>query len=80
MIVDRNLPMLDGARFLESIRTDSRHRRTPLVLLNAEEEQDERGLDFSLGKPLKLRALIDVMKRVLSELPAEPAAAPLSDA
>lgn len=80
IIVDLNLPMLDGARFVESIRAQGRHRRTPLVVLSDEDGHEDSGIDFSLGKPLKLRMLVDVMKRVLSDAPSAVASGSLPDA
>lgn len=72
MIVDLNMPGLNGYQLIRALRGDARTAQTPIIVLSAlAQEQVEviglfSGADAYLYKPVDLQTLIDTVERVLT--------------
>jgi two-component system chemotaxis response regulator CheY len=71
MVVDINLPKMDGYQVIRSVRTDLALQRLPVIIISSEDkEQDavrayEAGANFYLVKPVSPRDLSE-MARLLT--------------
>jgi DNA-binding response OmpR family regulator len=83
VVLDVNMPRLDGFEVLRRIRTGELAPRTPVLMLTVRtgEEDQVRGLDLGaddyLGKPFSPRTLLARIRALLRRAGAEPRAAPL---
>lgn len=77
VIVDVRMPGLDGYQVVRTIRGDLSAANTPLIILSAFQERDQRltgilsGVDEYLGKPFKPSALASTLERVMRITPEE---------
>jgi two-component system, response regulator len=81
ILLDLNLPKLDGLGFLRQIRADERTRRAPVVILTSSREQQDllRGYDLGANsyvrKPVEFDEFVEAVRQlgvywlVLNELP-----------
>ena len=77
VIVDVRMPGLDGYQVVRTIRGDTETANTPLVILSAYQEPDQRltgllsGVDEYLPKPFKPSELAAALDRVMKITPEE---------
>jgi two-component system chemotaxis response regulator CheY len=71
VIVDINMPIMDGLKLVKHIRSDARHSEVPVVVVTTEgfEETRDRamhlGVDAYLVKPIQAPAVIAKVKELL---------------
>jgi len=70
VLLDLNMPRMNGLELLEAMKGDARFKRIPVVLVTTEgsEEQTQRGLDAGAAayvkKPFRNEELIAVVQRL----------------
>jgi two-component system chemotaxis response regulator CheY len=70
IITDINMPNLDGLGFIERVRSDQRHRATPILVLTTESEPEVKDRARKAGatgwivKPFDPSKLVDAIRRV----------------
>jgi CheY-like chemotaxis protein len=80
VLLDLNMPVMNGIEFLERIKRDARLRRIPTVVLTTSDEQEDKARSFDLGiagymaKSVDYRRFVEVMRSIdmywtVSELP-----------
>ena len=81
IILDLNMPRMNGIDFLKTVKTHAGLKKVPVVVLTTSKAQQDISASFELGaagymvKPLDYRAFIDAVVTIarywqLSELPA----------
>ena len=79
ILLDLNMPRMNGVEFLRIIRADPELRRMPVVVLTSSREEQDRVESFDLGvagymiKPVDYRQFVEVVRAIdfywtLSEL------------
>ncbi len=72
IIVDINMPILDGLKLIKHIRSDAIHQDVPVIIVTTEgaEEDKQRaislGVDLYITKPVQLESLIQQVKQILA--------------
>src|SRR6476661_4301820 len=67
ILLDLNMPRLDGREALRQIKTDSMLRRTPVVILTTSKAEEDiwraydEGANSYVTKPVSFEGLVDVM-------------------
>jgi len=80
ILLDLNMPIMNGIEFLEVVKHDSLLRRIPVVVLTTSREQQDKINSFDLGvagymaKPVDYRQFVEVMRTIdaywtISEVP-----------
>jgi CheY-like chemotaxis protein len=80
ILLDINMPRMNGIEFLRAIKKDPGLKQIPVVMLTTSRAEAERFETFSLGaagymiKPIEYRQFVEVMRAIniywsLSELP-----------
>ncbi len=75
VLLDVNMPVLDGLRFLEQMRMRPEHKSTFAVVVTTESEDGRikdalrRGAQAYLKKPFTLEQLLELLARVTPHLP-----------
>lgn len=80
ILLDLNMPIMNGIEFLEVVKHDDYLRRIPVVVLTTSEEQQDKVNSFNLGvagymaKPVDYRQFVEVMRSIdaywtISEMP-----------
>ena len=80
ILLDLNMPVMNGIEFLQVVKHDALLKRTPVVVLTTSEEQQDKINSFDLGvagymaKPVDYRQFVEVMRSIdaywtISELP-----------
>ena len=80
ILLDLNMPIMNGIEFLQVAKQDAQLRRIPVVVLTTSEEQQDKVNSFDLGvagymaKPVDYRQFVEVMRTIdaywtISELP-----------
>jgi two-component system, response regulator len=84
MLLDLNLPLLDGHEVLRRVRADPRARSLPVVILTASKEEEDISRSYALGanayvrKPVEFGEFMDAAKTLglfwllLNEPPPKP--------
>jgi CheY-like chemotaxis protein len=68
VLLDLNMPVMNGIEFLQSVKSDDRLRRIPTVVLSTSDEQDDRIRSFALGaagymaKSMDYRRFVESMR------------------
>lgn len=80
MLLDLNMPIMNGIEFLQVAKHDDQLKRIPVVVLTTSEEQQDKVNSFNLGvagymaKPVDYRQFVEVMRSIdaywtISEMP-----------
>lgn len=80
ILLDLNMPIMNGIEFLHIVKNDSKLRCIPVVVLTTSEEQQDKVNSFNLGvagymaKPVDYRQFVEVMRSIdaywtISEMP-----------
>jgi CheY-like chemotaxis protein len=80
ILLDLNMPVMNGIEFLEVVKADPQLRRYPVIVLTTSEEQQDKLNSFDLGvagymaKPVDYRQFVEVMRSInlywsISEMP-----------
>ncbi|MBV6323332.1 response regulator [Duganella violaceipulchra] len=80
ILLDLNMPIMNGIEFLQQIKHDASLRRIPVVVLTTSEEQQDKVRSFDLGvagymaKPVDYRRFVEMMRSIdlywtISEMP-----------
>lgn len=80
ILLDLNMPVMNGIEFLHIIKKDEQLRRFPVVVLTTSEEQQDKVNSFNfsvagyMAKPVDYRQFVEVMRSIdlywsISELP-----------
>ena len=68
ILLDLNIPGMDGFEFLETIKADEELKRTPVVVLTTSESDENVDASFGLGaagylvKPVNYKQFVESMK------------------
>lgn len=71
VITDQNMPRLDGIGLTKALKADSRHRRTPILILTTEASADMKAQGKAAGaagwlvKPFEPSKLLEVVRKVI---------------
>ncbi|EMI56782.1 response regulator [Rhodopirellula sallentina] len=49
ILVDWNMPEMDGLEFIKAVRADADHAHTPMIMVTTESEMDRMALAFMAG-------------------------------
>ncbi len=82
ILLDLNMPKMNGIEFLQVIKKDENFRRIPVVVLTTSREEQDKLESFDLGvagymiKPVDYKKFVEVVRTIdlywtLSELPEE---------
>ncbi|GAK57675.1 response regulator receiver protein [Candidatus Vecturithrix granuli] len=82
ILLDLNMPKMNGIEFLQIVKNDKRLKRIPVVVLTTSRNEQDRVESFDLGvagymvKPVDYQQFVDVVKTInlywtLSEFPDE---------
>lgn len=80
ILLDLNMPIMNGIEFLQLVKADPELRRIPVIVLTTSEEQQDKVNSFNLGvagymaKPVDYRRFVEMMRSIdlywtLSEMP-----------
>ncbi len=80
ILLDLNMPIMNGIEFLQIVKQDTLLRRIPVVVLTTSEEQLDKVSSFDLGvagymaKPVDYQQFVEVMRTIdaywtISEVP-----------
>ena len=80
ILLDLNMPIMNGIEFLHVVKCDDYLRRIPVVVLTTSEEQQDKVNSFNMGvagymtKPVDYRQFVEVMRSIdaywtISEMP-----------
>lgn len=80
ILLDLNMPVMNGIEFLRLIKADDQLRRIPVVVLTTSAEQEDKVNSFDLGvagymtKPVDYRQFVEIMRSInsywtISEMP-----------
>ena len=80
ILLDLNMPVMNGIEFLEVVKKDEALRRYPVIVLTTSEEQEDKIKSFNLGvagymaKPVDYRQFVELMRSIdmywtISEMP-----------
>ena len=80
ILLDLNMPIMNGIEFLQVAKNDADLRRIPVVVLTTSEEQQDKVNSFDLGvagymaKPVDYRQFVEVLRSIntywtISEMP-----------
>jgi len=80
ILLDLNMPRMNGLEFLQVVKQDPEFRRIPVVVLTSSREEQDRVESFDLGvagymlKPVDYQQFVEIVRAIdlywtLSELP-----------
>ncbi len=67
VLLDLNLPRMNGIEFLRELRADEQLRRTPVVVLTTSDDEQDKAAAFELNvagymlKPVTFQSFVDLM-------------------
>ncbi|MBI5378966.1 MAG: response regulator [Nitrospirae bacterium] len=73
LLVDINMPIMDGLKLLSLVRSDPQYRQTPIVIVTTEGAEEDRKKGMTLGanayltKPIQTAELLKVVQDLLSQ-------------
>ena len=71
IILDINMPLMDGLKLIARVRADGKHKETPVVVITTEAAPEDRRRALALGanayliKPVQAKAVISTVKELL---------------
>lgn len=71
VITDLNMPNLDGYGLIDTLRQNPKHRKTPIIILSSEAEEEDRrqglevGANSYLVKPFRSSLLLSEVAKYL---------------
>lgn len=80
ILLDLNMPIMNGIEFLQAVKNDDRFRPIPVVMMTTSDDQQDKVNSFSSGaagyvpKPLGYSQFVEVMRSIdtywtISEMP-----------
>jgi two-component system chemotaxis response regulator CheY len=75
ILLDINMPVMNGIQFMEKIRKENQYRHIPVVVISSEGKEDDTMRALKLGawgyvvKPFKPQTLYDLIDQVLAKKP-----------
>lgn len=76
ILLDINMPIMNGVEFMERIRNSGAHRHIPIIVISTEGKEEDTIRAMKLGawgyivKPFKSESLYDLIERVLAKKPS----------
>lgn len=81
VLLDLNMPVMNGIEFLQVVKVDSELKRIPVVVLTTSDEQEDKVESFELGvagymrKPVDYQQFVEIIRTIdaywtISESPA----------
>jgi two-component system chemotaxis response regulator CheY len=73
IILDINMPRMNGLEFLKKIRSEEQYAKIPVIMLTTEGQDEDKDKAVSLGatayivKPFKPTQLLGLLERIFSE-------------
>jgi CheY-like chemotaxis protein len=70
ILLDLNMPIMNGIEFLQKVKSDPRYRSIPVIVLTTSEEQQDKVNSFELGvagymaKPVDYRQFVEMMRSI----------------
>lgn len=70
ILLDLNMPVMNGIEFLEVVKSDERLRRFPVIVLTTSEEQQDKVNSFNfsvagyMAKPVDYRQFVEVIRSI----------------
>lgn len=70
ILLDLNMPVMNGIEFLQVAKADPELKRTPVVALTTSDEQADKVESFDLGvagymrKPVEYRQFVEIMRTI----------------
>ena len=74
IITDINMPIMDGLKLVQRIRSDETHKNVPIIIITTEGSQEDRQRAMALGatayitKPIQAPQVIAKVKELLGNL------------
>ena len=71
ILMDVNMPVMDGLKLVKHVRGDPRHEKTPIVIITTENAPHDRDRAMALGanayveKPIQAPRVIRAVKKLL---------------
>ncbi len=69
VVVDINMPVMDGLKLIKRIRDDETHKNVPIIIITTETADEERarklGANVYLTKPVAAPEVLKVAKKLL---------------
>ncbi|QTF08632.1 response regulator [Brenneria izadpanahii] len=82
VLMDMQMPIMDGLQATQTIRSEPRFDRLPIIAMTANAMQSDRedclnaGMNGHIGKPFHMEELIDIILRHIGRLPATASPSP----
>lgn len=73
LLVDINMPVMDGLKLVSLVRADPTNRDTPIIMITTEGAEEDRKRALSLGasayltKPIQTQELLKVVSQYLKQ-------------
>ncbi|PTQ76946.1 response regulator receiver domain-containing protein [Nitrosospira multiformis] len=70
ILLDLNMPIMNGIEFLQTVKKDERLRRIPVVVLTTSDDQQDKLNSFNfgvagyMGKPVDYQQFVEVMRSI----------------
>jgi CheY-like chemotaxis protein len=70
ILLDLNMPGINGIEVLQQIKSDDKLRRIPVIVLTSSKEAGDRALSYDSGansyllKPISFEILVEVVKKI----------------
>jgi two-component system chemotaxis response regulator CheY len=71
IVTDINMPILDGLKLIQRVRSDPTHKDTPIVVITTESASEDKNRALEIGanayitKPIQAPQVIETVKKLL---------------
>jgi two-component system chemotaxis response regulator CheY len=71
VVIDINMPVMDGLKLTDMVRKDDRHKETPILIITTQANEEDRrraeelGVNLYLTKPVQAQQIVDAVKDLL---------------